>query len=193
LFDSALTREALLDAAEELFATFGVEGTSIRSINAAAGFAPTAVHRHFGSKDRLLEAVVRRRGDATAARQRELLDALPVDERTPMALDLVEVWALPYRELIEHDTVGGFRWLQLLARLVLAQDPRMAKLSSEFGLVQRLPRTVRYGTGLGCGVGHAGGQLGASGQGQAKGGDRAGGDRRDHGHRARAKRDDKRR
>lgn len=141
-FDSAQTRTALLDAAEELFANFGVEGTSIRSINAAAGFAPTAVHRHFGSKDRLLEAVVRRRGNAMAARQRELLDALAAESRRPTALCLVEAWATPYRELIEHDPVGGFRWLQLLARLVLAQDPCMTKLSSEFGLVQRLTRVA---------------------------------------------------
>ncbi|MFN8628716.1 MAG: helix-turn-helix domain-containing protein [Candidatus Binatia bacterium] len=50
-----------MDAAEELFATFGVEGVSIRSINAAAGLAAPSVHYHFGSKDDLLSAVLRRR------------------------------------------------------------------------------------------------------------------------------------
>lgn len=141
-FNSVQTRAALLDAAEELFAAFGVEGVSIRSVNAAASFAPTAVHRHYGSKDRLLAAVMRRRGDAIATRQRELLDALALDGRKLTPLRLVETWAIPYRELVAQDAVGGLRWLRLLARLLLAQDPGMIKLSSALGLEERVARVA---------------------------------------------------
>jgi AcrR family transcriptional regulator len=133
----------LLDAAEELFATFGVEGVSIRSINAAAGFGSATVHRHFHSKDQLLDAVIRRRIDAVTARQTELLAPLAADVRTPTALDLVEAYTVPLRELIKRDGVGAFRWLQVLARLVLAQDPRLIKLSSEAGTTESFTRALR--------------------------------------------------
>jgi AcrR family transcriptional regulator len=141
-FNSAETRQALLDAAEELFATFGVEGVSIRSINAAAGFGPATVHRHFGSKDRLLEAVLRRRADGITAHRNERLAVLEATVRPPTALDLIEAFATPYRELVEHDAVGGLRWLQLMARLVLAADPRLIKLSFELHLHERVRRVL---------------------------------------------------
>ena len=60
--EGELTREALIDAAGELFADQGIEGVSIRSINSHAGLAAAAVHYHFGSKGRLLDAVLEREG-----------------------------------------------------------------------------------------------------------------------------------
>lgn len=141
-FSSADTRQALLDAAEELFATFGVEGVSIRAINAAAGFGPATVHRHFGSKDRLLEAVLRRHEDGISARRKERLAALEAGDRAPTALDLIEAFATPHRELIERDPVGGLRRLQLLARLVLAPDPRLLKLTFELHLHEQVRRVL---------------------------------------------------
>jgi AcrR family transcriptional regulator len=52
----------LVLAAERLFALHGVEGVSLRQIGAEAGFANnSAVHYHFGSKDGLVEAILRHR------------------------------------------------------------------------------------------------------------------------------------
>ena len=53
------TREKLLDCAEELFAEHGLEGVSLRTINAEAGLSPAALHYHFGTKDRLVEVLLR--------------------------------------------------------------------------------------------------------------------------------------
>jgi AcrR family transcriptional regulator len=134
-----------MDAAEELFSAFGVEGVSIRSVNAAAGLAPVAVHYHFRSKDRLLEAVVLRRGKAITRRAAELLDALEAHGKPPTAQDVIRAIAIPYRELLESDPVGGLRWLRLIGRLVLAEDPRLHRLNAAPGGVEeRLSRFVHW-------------------------------------------------
>ena len=57
----AVTRERLLDAAEELFASNGFAGTSIREITSAAACNLAAVNYHFGGKSRLYREVFRRR------------------------------------------------------------------------------------------------------------------------------------
>jgi AcrR family transcriptional regulator len=65
--DAAATREALLAAARELFATRGFDRTTVRDIAAAAGVNQALLFRYFGSKEELL-------GSALAGRGRMLLD-----------------------------------------------------------------------------------------------------------------------
>ncbi len=55
------TRERILDAAEDLFAEHGFEGTSLRALTAQARVNLAAVHYHFGSKEALIRAVFERR------------------------------------------------------------------------------------------------------------------------------------
>jgi AcrR family transcriptional regulator len=50
----AETRQAILDAARELFVTDGVEATTMRAIAAKIGYTPTAIYHHFRDKDALL-------------------------------------------------------------------------------------------------------------------------------------------
>lgn len=124
--DGKATREALVQAAERLFAEQGVEAPSVRSINAAAGLAPAAVHYHFGSKEGLLDAVVHRQGDAVVARIVELAEELLAAESVPSPLQLVETLGRPYVELLEREPVRGARWLSIAAQLSLAHDKRFA-------------------------------------------------------------------
>jgi AcrR family transcriptional regulator len=116
-----LTRDAILDAAEELFAQFGAGAVSIRSVNAAAGLAPAGVHYHFGNKDALTIAVLRRRGDQVTRRHFELLDALEHKDR-PTTVDLVTVMSQPLLEVLEVDPVRGLRWLKIVARMAQDRD-----------------------------------------------------------------------
>lgn len=51
----AETRQAILDAARELFVAEGVEATTMRAIAAKIGYTPTAIYHHFRDKDALLE------------------------------------------------------------------------------------------------------------------------------------------
>jgi len=55
------TRDIILDTAERLFAQHGHDGTSMRLITGEAGVNLAAVNYHFGSKEALVQAVLRRR------------------------------------------------------------------------------------------------------------------------------------
>lgn len=50
----AETRQAILDAARELFVVDGVEATTMRAIAAKIGYTPTAIYHHFRDKDALI-------------------------------------------------------------------------------------------------------------------------------------------
>jgi len=57
---SAITREKILDAAIRLFSRRGYRGTSVADIAKEAGVAKSAVFWYFGTKDGLLEMVVKK-------------------------------------------------------------------------------------------------------------------------------------
>jgi len=76
----ALTKERILDAAENLFATQGYTATSLRQITAEAGVNLAAVNYHFQSKDALILAVFNRK-------------VAPLNDRRLMMLDEVEARA----------------------------------------------------------------------------------------------------
>lgn len=50
----AETRQAILDAARELFVAEGVEATTMRAIAGKIGYTPTAIYHHFRDKDALI-------------------------------------------------------------------------------------------------------------------------------------------
>ena len=73
------TKDRILDAAERLFASDGIEATSLRAITTEAGVNLAAVNYHFQSKEALVQAVIARRvgpdkpeaaGDAGCVRER---------------------------------------------------------------------------------------------------------------------------
>jgi AcrR family transcriptional regulator len=65
-------RAEILAVATEMFAAEGYRGTGLAGIAARAGVTQAGLLHHFGSKERLLEAVVRRRDEQDAW----LLDAM---------------------------------------------------------------------------------------------------------------------
>lgn len=86
------TRERILDAAERLFGERGFEVVSLRDITGLAGANVASVNYHFGSKDKLIDAVVERH-------------AAPVNERRMAMLDTAEERhggaVVPVREVLE--------------------------------------------------------------------------------------------
>lgn len=86
------TRSRILDAAEQLFAENGFDGTSIREITRAADVNVAAVHYHFGSKEAVLRGVADRVAEPISARRSQLLadaveDAAPGAPSVEMLLD----------------------------------------------------------------------------------------------------------
>ncbi|MGY2873568.1 AcrR family transcriptional regulator [Marmoricola sp. URHA0025 HA25] len=114
-------REALLDTAEELFGTAGVDVVSLRSVAGAAGVAPAALSHHFPSKRALVEAVVLRRarpvGDAVRERLRRLQGRDDLTTR-----QLVEAVLLPFVEELNRQPVRAVRWMKILVTLALNED-----------------------------------------------------------------------
>lgn len=123
--DGEATRAALIDAAAKLFAEQGVDGVSIRAINAEAGLAPAAVHYHFGNKDALLNAVLMRDGEPVRERIHQLAEGLAAADRPPSARQLVDLLTTPYRELVERDAERAAQWLAICGQLSLAHDSRL--------------------------------------------------------------------
>ncbi len=68
------TRQRILDAAEELFMQNGFEGTSMRMVTGEAKVNLAAVNYHFGSKEELMQAVLRRRLEVINRERLRLLD-----------------------------------------------------------------------------------------------------------------------
>ena len=110
-------RERLLDCAEALFAEHGLEGVSLRAINAAAGLSAAALHYHFGSQQALLEAILERRMPALMERRRELLDELEERPDPISARDVLEALMRPLTEMSSDGGEPGLRYLRLLHRL----------------------------------------------------------------------------
>ena len=84
---AARTRQRILDAAEDLFVRHGYGATSIRAIADAAQVAPDTVYSTFGSKARLLTALIDIRlapGGETSILERSEVLALR-EERDPRA------------------------------------------------------------------------------------------------------------
>lgn len=72
------TRESILNTAEALFARQGHDGTSMRQITGAAGVNLASINYHFGSKESLVQAVLKRRLEIINRERLRLLDELEV-------------------------------------------------------------------------------------------------------------------
>src|ERR1700739_3414898 len=58
--DGELSRERILDAATEIAAERGYEGTSIALVSAKCGLPASSIYWHFEDKDDLIAAVIER-------------------------------------------------------------------------------------------------------------------------------------
>jgi AcrR family transcriptional regulator len=109
------TRERLLDAAERLFATRGIDASSVRDITDSAGANLAAVNYHFGSKHELIVAIVQRRADQLGQRRSELLDELEAGGAVDLR-SVIRAMVLPTAELVAADPSGRF-YVSFLAAL----------------------------------------------------------------------------
>lgn len=118
------TQTTILDAAEALFAETGFAATSLRELTAKAGANLAAVSYHFGSKEGLAIAVLKRRMDPINAERRARLDALPAH---PSVEAIVRAFVEPLlRPGVVHDAAPvqpGSGFCRLVGRLMVEQPP----------------------------------------------------------------------
>ncbi|MCC9174826.1 TetR/AcrR family transcriptional regulator [Arthrobacter sp. zg-Y179] len=103
----AKARETLLDAAEELFARYGIDAVSNRRIAEHAGTANhSAVAYHFGGRDELLEALITRHLEDTHRRRAMLTEQLDDGAGLP---DLLACLVLPWVDHLASLPVPSWR------------------------------------------------------------------------------------
>src|ERR1017187_314100 len=79
------TKDKILDSAERLFGEQGYSETSLRHIIADAGVNLAAIHYHFGSKEDLLEQLIRRRADPINQVRLDALERFEADAGADLA------------------------------------------------------------------------------------------------------------
>ncbi len=134
------TERRLISAAERLFAEHGVGAVSLRGVMQAAQTNVAAVHYHFGSKQALLEAVLRSRLDQVSRERDPLL--LELSDADVTVRDLANAFVRPVVAVLNS---GGEFWIRLVGQLFTAGDEGLSTLAESFFernavLVERLER-----------------------------------------------------
>ena len=107
------TKETLVLTAERLFAQHGIDGVSLRRIGTEAGMGMnTVVQYHFGSKDRLVEAILVNRIELLTSRRALLEQRAAIDDLRA----IVEAHLLPVIELGEDPDCYYLMFLDQLHR-----------------------------------------------------------------------------
>lgn len=148
-------REAILVAAEELFATNGFNAVSVRDIAQAAGANPGSVTYHFKTKDGLLLEIYRRHCAPMNLRRSELLAAAKrVRDLQDRLEAIVRAYVVPAFTSGSDLAGGGARFTRLravmsaegneVARKIIAQtfdDTSHAFIDAVHESLPHIPRT----------------------------------------------------
>ena len=133
------TKDRILGAAEALFAEGGFSGTSLRQLTQLANVNLAAVNYHFGSKDKLILEVFRRRLDILYRRRAETLDRLLAEHgNDPPLRAILEGFIHPAMAVGAETTAEGSPFVKVLARaFVEYREELRAFLSDRYGDVNR--------------------------------------------------------
>lgn len=142
-----MTRVALIEAAEELFADKGIDNVSLRQIGEAIGSDNNAVVTYyFGSKAGLLKAIYEHRVPALEARRSELLKIAHSQGKADDMLALLHaLWAPIFEQRNAH---GKPSYAGLLASLEHAPPlVSMVELSRQHPTTLELHERLRHSAG----------------------------------------------
>ena len=120
------TKQRILGAAETLFAQHGFAGASLRQVTSAANVNLAAVNYHFGSKENLINEVLRRRLEELNAQRLQALRAAlsQTDCRLENVLDAL---IRPALELSGGEQNGGTAFVRLIARAYAEHNEQLRK------------------------------------------------------------------
>ena len=129
-------RQLILDTAEELFASHGVEGVSLRTINAAAGVSPGVLHYHFGSREVLVHELISRHMQDLMTQREQLLKPL-LAKPQPLVREIVHTLVDPLAKLAVAGNEAGPRYVRFIARLYSDHSAALEEVSQRYLHVQR--------------------------------------------------------
>jgi AcrR family transcriptional regulator len=123
--------DAILDAAEQVFASSGYDGTALREIARRAGVAQGLIHYHFGTKETLFEKMVERRSGQINRRRAQLLDRLMAGGGAGLE-DIVEALFRPTIEAGLELAEDGGGFARILVSFANSSDPRDQRLTEKY-------------------------------------------------------------
>ena len=121
-------QDAILDAAERVFAAAGYQGAAMRAIAEEAGVAQGLIHYHFKTKEKLFEAMVARRSGQINARRAALVAELFAQADRPRLEAIVEALFRPTIETGLDLARDGGAFARILVSFANSADPRDQKL-----------------------------------------------------------------
>jgi AcrR family transcriptional regulator len=119
------TRARILRAAERLFAVHGIDGVSLRAINAEARTNVASANYHFGTKDDIVRAILADRMPAIERQRRTLL--AEIDAKHPSVKGIVRALVVPLAAVAESGP-DGRAYVGFLARLRVHSDPELVSV-----------------------------------------------------------------
>lgn len=163
----AQTRARLLEAAAAVYARRGFDGATVDEVAAEAGLTKGAVYDHFGSKEKLLLAVLDEHLSTQIAEQISLFDPeTEATERPRIGADrwmdeldedptpfrlLLEAWVKAQRDpvMLERVAAGLRAWLTTLEAFGSQDEAREQSPEAEVLLEQLANLMLAWGLGLG--------------------------------------------
>ena len=112
------TKHQIIDVAQRLFAENGFDAVSLRHITAEAGVNVAAVNYHFGSKEKLIDAVVERRIAPVNEERLRLLNELEAehgDQPVPVA-EIIRALLGPLMSEVRSTALGEKLFHKLMGR-----------------------------------------------------------------------------
>jgi len=120
----------ILDSAEAVFAAKGYDRATLASVAEAAAVDTSLVRYYFGDKEKLFEAVFRRRGPILTHLRREAFERYEAEAGKSMTLEgVIDAFVRPGLELSIRD--GGWRNYDMIVAYVNSSGGDLRRLMSE--------------------------------------------------------------
>ncbi|MEL7074722.1 MAG: TetR family transcriptional regulator [Cyanobacteria bacterium J06582_2] len=129
---SILTKEKILNVAERLFAENGFSGTSLRSVIRGADVNLSAVNYHFGSKEGLLRAVIKRTAQPIVKAELDRLKQCQKKKEHPSLEALLEAFLTPPLEIVLSSGERGIHCARFMGRCRIEPDAVRLIAEQEF-------------------------------------------------------------
>ncbi|MBS2007662.1 MAG: TetR family transcriptional regulator [Cyanobacteria bacterium SZAS TMP-1] len=137
--DAEATRASIMDAAEEEFSRYGLQGARTESIAAQTGVTKAMIHYYFESKENLYREVLRR----TFTRRTQTLESLNLSALAPTAA-LKVIFDDLLAEMFRHPTIASILFFESLQNR--GQYYREISVASLYGpMIDVLERGVASG------------------------------------------------
>ena len=126
--DREKIKKRIIDAAEQVFANCGIEGTSIRKIVKRAQVNLATVYYYFGSKEGLVIAILERRFGSVYKQHKELIRKFRESDGTYTLEQVLEAMLTPPLQAAESEPSKAHIIRKLIGRIVSDPHPKVHEI-----------------------------------------------------------------